>query len=390
MKWCLKMSHKLLKEIYFKAVDSVKSQNIISNNVSINKDILTISSKKYDLKEYSNLYIYGVGKAALDMAKECERILGERITNGLIISHQKGKLKYLKTFQSTHPLVSKKSLKAAKALIDEFKNHTKKDLVVFLLSGGASAMIELPIDGLSLEDFRKISKALLISGIDIKAFNSVRKSISLIKGGKLSLFSKAVKEVLVLSDVIGNDINTIGSAPMNDGNTPHTIIGSNEIALKQAKKRAKKDFKKVKIVTTKLDKNSQDAANYIIEVFNEYNEKYSSFCLLFGGETTTIAKENGVGGRNQELALRILKNTKIDKNINILCAGSDGIDGNSDSTGAFLDSLIYEKIEKEKLDINKYLEESNSNLFFKKLGYDLTIGPTGTNVMDFIIITKEV
>lgn len=110
---------------------------------------------------------------------------------------------------------------------------------------------------------------------------------------------------------------------------------------------------------------------------------------MFAGETTTIVNGSGVGGRNQELALRLLLENRPNENISFLCAGSDGIDGNSDATGAFVDSELYKKLKKSKLDPRKYLKNSDSNTFFKRLGYDFTIGITGTNVMDFIIVLKD-
>ena len=148
-------------------------------------------------------------------------------------------------------------------------------------------------------------------------------------------------------------------------------------------------MQKVEIVTTKLNKSSKDAAKYITKKIKEFDKKYDSFCLLFGGETTTIVKGNGVGGRNQELALRLLLENRPNKNLSFLCAGSDGIDGNSDATGAFVDFEIYKKLRKKGLNPRKYLKNSDSNSLFKKFGYDFTIGITGTNVMDFIIILKD-
>lgn len=383
------MSRKKLEKIYYSALEKVKANSIIKDNLSINDSILTIVDKKYNLKKFSNLYIYGIGKAAYAMAKECETILDKKIAGGLVISTTKGDLKYLNHFTSTHPLVSNRSKEAADLLLKDIEKLKKDDLFIFLLSGGASAMVEKPIEGINLKDFRKISKALLTSGIDIKALNSVRKSISQIKGGKLAEHIKAQGEVLVLSDVIGDDINTIGSAPMNNGKFEHHIIGNNKIALKEAKKCIEKEFDKVKIVTTKLDKTTKEASKYISQKIKEYDKKYDSFCLLFAGETTTIVKGDGVGGRNQELALRLLLDNKPNKNISFLCAGSDGIDGNSNATGAFVDKQLYTKLKKSKLDVRKYLKNSDSNSFFKRLGYDFTIGITGTNVMDFIIVLKD-
>lgn len=383
------MSRKELEKIYFKALNKVKAKTIIKDNVSIKENILNIVDEKIDLNKIKKLYIFSVGKAGFSMAKECEKILEDKIKGGLAISTSKGKLKYIKHFKSSHPLVSKKSIKAGTLLLDEVSNLQEEDYFIFLLSGGASAMIEKPIDGLNLDDFSKISKALLSSGIDIKALNSVRKSISQIKGGKLANSIKAQGSVLVLSDVIGDDLNTIGSAPMNNGKFKHYIIGNNKIALKKAKKYIDKKVDKTKIITTSLDKNSIEASSYISNIIKEYDKKYESFCLLFGGETTTIVEANGKGGRNQELALRLLIDNKFNKNISILCSGSDGIDGNSDANGAFVDFEISEKIKKLNLNANEYLKNCDSNTFFNKLSYDFVTGITGTNVMDFIIVLKE-
>ena len=383
------MSRKELEKIYFKALNKVKAKTIIKDNVSIKENILNIVDEKIDLNKIKKLYIFSVGKAGFSMAKECEKILEDKIKGGLAISTSKGKLKYIKHFKSSHPLVSKKSIKAGTLLLDEVSNLQEDDYFIFLLSGGASAMIEKPIDGLNLDDFSKISKALLSSGIDIKALNSVRKSISQIKGGKLANSIKAQGSVLVLSDVIGDDLNTIGSAPMNNGKFKHYIIGNNKIALKKAKKYIDKKVDKTKIITTSLDKNSIEASSYISNIIKEYDKKYESFCLLFGGETTTIVEANGKGGRNQELALRLLIDNKFNKNISILCSGSDGIDGNSDANGAFIDFEISEKIKKLNLNANEYLKNCDSNTFFNKLSYDFVTGITGTNVMDFIIVLKE-
>ncbi|MEJ2415305.1 MAG: DUF4147 domain-containing protein, partial [Sulfurimonas sp.] len=168
---------------------------------------------------------------------------------------------------------------------------------MFFLSGGASAMIEKPIENLSFEEFQKISDALLISGIDIKTFNSVRKSLSLIKGGGLAKQFKAKGYVLVLSDVIGDDLDTIGSAPMRNEKFPHYIIGNNSLALDSAANYIKKHVQKVKVLTSTLDISSREAAKYICNEIEKYNNEYESFCLLIGGETTLKVKGKGKGGR---------------------------------------------------------------------------------------------
>jgi glycerate-2-kinase len=142
-------------------------------------------------------------------------------------------------------------------------------------------------------------------------------------------------------------------------------------------------------VTTTLNRSSKKASKYIVKQIEKYDKKYEHFCLLIGGETTTKVKGDGQGGRNQELALRLLLQKCVSNNISILSAGSDGIDGNSPATGAFLDYKIYKKMKKAKLDPKAYLKNSDSYHFFEQLGYDFTIGATGSNVMDFIIVLKQ-
>jgi glycerate 2-kinase len=380
---------KLLKKIYHHGLQAVKAETIISRNITIDDDNLSICKVLYPLDKINNLYLISVGKAGLGMAKAAEKILGSSIKGGIAISHQEGKCSVVDHYTSTHPLVSNKSLSGAEKLIKLMGLMEENDFFIFCLSGGASAMIEKPIDGLSLEDFQKISSSLLGSGIDIKALNTVRKAISQIKGGKLADRTKANGVVLVLSDVIGDDLNTIGSAPMMNGRVSHHIIGNNEIALKAAKKYISNKIDKVKIVTTTLNRSSKKASKYITKQIEKYDKKYDRFCLLFGGETTTKVRGDGKGGRNQELALRLLLKKCVSENISILSAGSDGIDGNSPATGAFLDHKIYQKMKKTKLDPKTYLKKSDSYHFFEQLGYDFTIGATGTNVMDFIIVLKQ-
>lgn len=380
---------KILIQIYSQALQAVKADTIIRNNITLDEKNLTIHNTAYPLKKMNKLYLFSVGKAGLGMAKAAEKILGSLIQGGVAISHQEGQCSFIEHHISTHPLVSQKSIEGADKLIEAMQTMGQNDFFIFCLSGGASAMIEKPIDSISLEDFQKISSALLGSGIDIQTLNSVRKAISEIKGGNLAKHTKAKGVVLVLSDVIGDDLNTIGSAPMMNGKIPHHIIGNNTIALKEAKKYIKSKVEKVKIVTNTLNGSSREAVKYLVKKMKEYDKKYDSFCLLFGGETTTEVKGTGIGGRNQELALRLLDNALVSDKISILIAGSDGIDGNSPATGAFLESNIYKKMKTKGLDPKTYLKNSDSYTFFKTLDSEFTIGATGTNVMDFMIILKK-
>jgi glycerate 2-kinase len=382
-------NRKIVTQIYNQALHAVKADTIIRNNITLDEKNLTICNTAYPLKKMNKLFLFSVGKAGLGMAKAAEKILGSLIQGGVAISHQEGQCRFIEHYTSTHPLVSQKSIEGADKLIEAMQAMGKDDFFIFCLSGGASAMIEKPIEGISLEDLQKISSALLGSGIEIQTLNTVRKAISQIKGGKLADSTKAKGVVLVLSDVIGDDLHTIGSAPMMNGKIPHHIIGNNSIALKAAKKYIRSEVDKVKIVTNTLNGPSEEAATYLAKKIKAYDKKYDSFCLLFGGETTTEVKGTGKGGRNQELALRLLDKAPVSDKITILIAGSDGIDGNSPATGAFLEADIYTKMKTKGLDPKTCLKNSDSYTFFKALDADFTIGATGTNVMDFMIILKK-
>jgi len=381
-------NQKTLKKIFFKALNGVKAERIVKNNLKYNSRYLYIANQKVAWNSFKNLYIFSIGKAGFDMAKTAEKILGEKIKGGMAISLSNKKLAFIKHCKSTHPIVSKKSITCTKRLLKQIKEIKKDDLFIFFLSGGASALIEKPMKGVTLREFQKISQSLIVSGIDIKTLNHVRKSISDIKGGKLAKRFSSKGYVLVLSDVIGDDLNSIGSAPMY-GKFPHFIIGNNSLALKEAKKYLQKDVEKVKIVTTTLDLDSQKATEFIAQKIKTYDKKYNTYALLLGGETIVKVKGDGYGGRNSELALRLLMKNCINKDTSILCAGSDGVDGSSPANGAYIDFDIYKKIKKEKLDPKQYLDNNDSYSFFKTLGYHFVTGVTGTNVMDFVIILKK-
>lgn len=383
------MSKELLEDIFYHALEGVKAKNVVPNALAHDLEYLYVVDQKIKRSSYKKLYIFGVGKAAFEMAKEAEDILGEMIEGGVVVSLEDQKLNYLQVCKSTHPNVSKKSLECTELLIQEIAKVQEDDLFLFFLSGGSSAMIEKPLKELSFESFQKITDALLISGIDIKAFNTVRKAISSIKGGKLAKEFHSKGFVLVFSDVVGDELQTIGSAPMLDGRFPHYIIASNQLALQNAKHYIKDSFEKVKIVTTTLEKSSKQAAKYIFKQIQKYDQKYDSFCLLFGGETRVKVQGSGRGGRNSELALRIALEGEIPQGLSVLCAGSDGIDGNSDANGAFVDNGVLQKAKKRKLDPKKYLDHSDSASFFQKIDEGFVTGLTHTNVMDFVIVVKQ-
>ena len=208
------MSKKLLKELYKVGLEAVMPKNFISKSISLKGDTLQIVDKRYDLSKYKRVFVLGSGKASINMAKSVMRLISKRVTKCLVVSNYYEECEDIEVVLSTHPILSQKSVDAATRLIEIFSSMQKDDLFIYLLSGGTSALIEKPIEGVSLDEFIKLSSLMLESGMDIKRMNVVRKSLSQIKGGGLSKYAKCDGVVLVLSDVVGDDLSTIGSAPL--------------------------------------------------------------------------------------------------------------------------------------------------------------------------------
>jgi hydroxypyruvate reductase/glycerate 2-kinase len=391
-------------DIFNSAIKAVMPKSLIENSSYIK----TLSKHK--------IHLFGSGKASVEMAKEMESIFGENIVDGLVISPYFANLKRVEVFESSHPLPSQRSITAAKKLIEKFEKLDEDDLFIYLLSGGTSALIELPQDGLSIDDFIKTTNLLLQNSVPIEDINIIRKQLSKIKGGKLASFTKAKGVVLVISDVIGDDLETIGSAPLfHDRSTPydakevlqkyklfdkvpkavvdilkhksftdktdyieHIIIGSNKIALQHAKNRAVELGYSCEIVTDSLSGDVKIAADKIVSDILKSDKDV----LLFGGETTVNVKGKGKGGRNQELCLEVLKRIKDKPNITFLSAGSDGIDGNTKVAGGVVKSSYYHE------DIDSFLKSNDSYNFLKREDALLVTGATGTNVMDIMIAMK--
>lgn len=310
------------------------------------------------------------------------------------------------------------------------------DFFIFLLSGGGSALLELPIDPINLDDLRKATDIFLKSGMDIFELNTLRKHLSQIKGGKLARFTKARGVVLILSDVIGDDLKSISSGllycdstsykdvgeilgkynlwdkiPENVKNvfkwglsgeiedTPNIenervkniIVSNNSFALKKIKEKCKDFGINGKIITSTLRGEAKEVAKALISIGEgvlSSDEKNYNFplCLIFGGETTVNVYGTGRGGRNQELVLSALNEIKYNKNLSILSVGTDGIDGKSDAAGGVVNRENYDIAVKNRLNLNLFLKNNDSSTFLKEVNGLITTGKTGTNVCDIILL----
>ncbi|MFT7004246.1 MAG: glycerate 2-kinase [Sulfurimonas sp.] len=418
----------LAKKIFTDALQASLPKNFIPNYCHLDGEILKIGEDRYKLDDYKNIYVFGSGKAAFTMAHEVELLLGKRVKGGLIVAPKtSAKLKYIEVCEGTHPLPSKKSFDSTQKLIQSMKSCDEDDLYIYLLSGGSSALIELPTEPITLQALQDATKLMLHNALDIQDVNTVRKHISQIKGGKLAQACKASGIVLVLSDIIGDDLYSIGSAPMygdkstyedainildsksifhhmplsiqlilqkgvngilketpkyESANLKHYIIASNTQALDAAAKSAILQGLSVKIIKEPMQGNVDEMVEKMLEIVKTSKEK----CLLFGGECTVKVTGNGQGGRNQHAVALMLKEMKT-KNLDIcfLSAGTDGIDGDSDAAGAVVDR---QNVNIEMQELDAYIQNFDTYNLFKKIDSLVMTGPSGTNVIDIAIIIK--
>lgn len=357
--------------IYQAAVNSVKPSALISKFLD-----------KKIVNKYKKIYVAGAGKAVAAMAVETEKILGDRITDGFIAVKYGHSLplKYIRQLEAAHPLPDENSVKAAGEMINLFQKATPDDLIIFLLSGGASSLLTDVPPGYTLDQLNAIFKDLINGGADIYEINTARKIFSDIKGGKLVKHANGATILsLIISDVMGDDISVIGSGPtaVNDPSVKNYIIGDNKTALEAAAGMAAQLGYSVKVFNDFLQGDAEECAGKWIKQI--IGERAKNCCYIAGGETTVNVKGNGLGGRNQHFALAAAALLKDQQGLNLLAAGTDGTDGPTDATGAFADSTTWNE------QANTCLSNNNSYYFFKENDGLLITGPTQTNVMDIVI-----
>jgi len=424
------MINKAVFEIFKESVSAVLPENAIKNSLSVSKSRLSIQGKTYNLKKYNNIYLFGVGKASIKMAKELEELLGSFLKGGFVVGTKADNLKRIKTYISDHRVPSQRSIKAGKELKKEMEKLTCDDFFIFMLSGGASSLAEIPKKTLRLSDIQNTTKKLLACGADISEINMIRKALSDLKGGKLAENIKADGVVVVISDVIKGGIEAIGSAPMSSKKLPsraeiRTIINRYDLKEKLSEKvlesienyesaGSSREFEHHSIVDNhsavkagvkkalelgyqafaapfQLEGEARDMAKKTAAYIENLKIKNSGIpiCVVIGGETTVTLKGEGKGGRNQEFVLAMMKELKDREDISYFSGGTDGVDGNSDYAGAFGNRQIYENSVKKNLNIDEFLNNNDSTTFFQKTGGVLKTGYTGTNVADIAIILKE-
>lgn len=408
---------------------------------SLKEEVLTVGNRSYDLSCFEHLFVIGAGKACAPMALALENLLGDRIDSGLInVKYQHvEQLSRIKINEAGHPIPDENGMAGAGEILRIVQSATAEDLVICLLSGGGSALLPLPADGISLADKQKTIQILLSCGVAIHDINTIRKHISSVKGGRLAKAAyPATVVTLILSDVIGDDPDVIASGPTvpdsstfencmeiidkykiqktlpesvtsyiqkgvekKIGETPkktdpffqkidYTIIGSNAEALFAAKRKAAMLGYNTLILSTLIDGDTAQAARLHAAIAGEIKKSGNPVsppaCILSGGETTVEIKGNGLGGRNMEFALAFAVAARGLKDVVLLSVGTDGTDGPTDAAGAFSDSFTLEKAKSGSIDASAYLANNDSYHFFRQIGDLFITGPTNTNVMDVRIL----
>ena len=411
-------------EILKAGIDAVEPYRSIMDFVSRSGDTLVVADATYDLSEMERVVVLGAGKAALAMVSAVVDLLGDQ-AEGHVTTLEDRTIGRVVCSRATHPIPGPEGVEGSRRIIEAAEGATERDLVLCLISGGGSALMPLPEEGLTLEDKMEMTNILLKCGATIQELNCIRKHMSAIKGGKLArAAAPAPVTSLILSDVIGDPLDSIASGPTAPDTTsyedarailtkyevwdqvPDAVREELEAARFETPKEGDPLFDRVQNVLVGNNMKSQiamvhraiqlgyvgiqledyllgnatEAAGEFLGTARGLTRDEARAVVVAGGETTVIVKGSGRGGRNQEMALVNLR--KMGEGELFASAGTDGIDGKSHAAGALVDRDILSVSEARGLDVDAYLAANDSTTFFERAGGLLVTGPTGTNVAD--------
>lgn len=428
-------------QIFRTAMAAVQPAQLMQDNLAVNNGSLIVGDRKIPLESFQQLYVIGAGKAAAAMAVETEKILGSHITDGIVTTKNGHALptKKIKVKEAAHPVPDEQGIEAVKQTLHLLEKVTAKDIVITLISGGASALwCDVPAD-ITLPEVQATFDQLIRSGAGIREVNTVRKHLSGIKGGQLVRHCKGARVFsLIISDVPGDELEAIASGPtvpdsstfqdayatldrynlqpvlpqsvrqhMEKGregaiietpkpgdplfnNTVNKIIGNNRIAVEAAAKKAAALGYHTHIIPQLITGDAAAEAKKLVTLTQNY-QGLKPACIIQGGETTVKVTGQGKGGRNQHFVLAALNELKAMQekgktvDVCILSGGTDGTDGPTDATGAVIDSDTLIEAARQQLNIAAYLDNHDAYHFLQSTNSLIITGPTQTNVMDLMI-----
>jgi glycerate 2-kinase len=422
------------REIFRYALAEASIEKAFARHVHCERGVLRVREDLYDLNAYSRVLVVSIGKAGNTMVEALAQHTGEASLEGIVASsvEPSTQVRGFRYFHGGHPTPNAESIHAANAIRKALDAQTAASLVIFMLSGGGSAIVEKPIDDeISLDELIATYRALVHSGAPIAEINAIRKHLSAVKGGRLAQAAFPAQQVsLLVSDVPDTTPDALASGPtMPDSTTaedcyriaekygllpqlPHSTcelferhaldetpksddqafhrsrwwtILSNRSAVEQANAAAERAGFAVHVDNSCDDWDYEHAAEHLLKSVRELRKQSARVCLISGGEVTVKVTNGGIGGRNQQFALACAARI-TGENITVLSAGTDGIDGNSPAAGAVADGTTMERAQLKGLDILAALEKFDAYPLFSALGDSIETGPTGNNLRDLRIL----
>ena len=430
----------ILRRVIGAGLRAADPAHALLNRVHRTGHCLQVGRRSYDLRSFDRVVVVGAGKASARMAQALERVLGPYLDGGLVVVKTGHGLptKRITVTEAGHPVPDRAGLEAAKRLRDRVGELGPRDLLIVLLSGGASSLIPAPVEGVSLADKQQLTQLLLRSGATIQEINIVRKHLSTIKGGRLAEATRARIVTVILSDVIGDELTAIGSGPTTPdpstyrdavaimkqrriwtkapasirrhlqrgergdvSETPkpgaarfrrvqHEIIGNNEMSLGAAAQAAQRAGLRTVLFSTPLVGEASTAGKTFASLAERLSEGKGivrrPYCIVAGGETTVTVTGRGKGGRAQEFAAAAACEIAGFQKTWIAAIGTDGTDGPTDAAGAVVSGATRDKAGRNGINLRRALAQHNTYPALRALKSHIVTGPTGTNVNDLYLL----
>jgi glycerate 2-kinase len=424
------------RQIFNAALKAANAAEAVARYVKVDGEVVDIDGHRYSLRKYRKIVVVGAGKGSAQMCRTLEELIGDWLCGGIIIVKYgyAVPVKKIAVIEAGHPIPDENGLNATEKVIDLLRQTTSEDLVISLISGGGSALLSSPADGVSFHEKQEMTELLLNCGAPIREVNAIRKHISKVKGGRLARLAYPSTLIsLILSDVVGDAISAIASGPtapdpstfsecqvildryklrtkksdsiarlidkgsageINETPKPgdpvfenvlNVVVGNNRLTVMAAKEQAESLGYSVKVID---DLAEGEAIELAVAHAAIVKEMYHSgtirrpACVISGGEATVTLRGNGLGGRNQEFALATALELDGLDGVVALIGGTDGTDGPTDAAGGIVDGGTVRRGQTKGLDARDYLSRNDSYHYLQATDDLLVTGPTFTNVMD--------